>query len=69
MIDFVHLVRSSFVSGTQLPLPPAERRWSKTHVSKLTLDPMGSLKDNHTHRLDLGGDDNQQKTSKLQTHT
>lgn len=69
MIGFVHLVRSSFVSGTQLPLPAAERRQSKTHVSKFTLDPMGSLKDHNTHRPDLGGDDNQQKTSKLQTHT
>lgn len=69
MIDFVHLVRSSFVSGTRLPLPTAERRQSKTHVSRFTLDPMGSLRDNNTHRQDLGGDDNQQKTSKLQTHT
>lgn len=69
MIDFVHQVRSSFVSGTQFPLPAAERRQRKTHVSRFTLDPMGSLRDNNTHRLDLGGDDNQQKTSKLQTHT
>lgn len=38
-------------------------------MSKFTLDLIGSLKDNNTHRLDLGGDDNQQKTSKLQTHT